>query len=147
EPGALLEPIAFANDNAMVLHPVNAVLQPAVQMTFGQYYTNERQLPVNVLAFGGMNRMRLASNASFRRGDETEVDYLDYSATVEVPLPDVEGPVTVYSQFQNTSHPVFSFTSNVLTATVIRDATVPRVLQVEVGAPGLRQGSDGTRWV
>lgn len=145
EPAGLGAEVVFDADDSLVLHPVTAVLEPAVQQLFGEYYTRERLLPLTVLAFGGMNEMRVSTSASFTGPDGEELGFDPYAASTSVPLPAEEGRLTVHAQFRSTTNPSFPFTSPVFTTTIVRDASAPVV--VRLTPSGARAGEDGRLWV
>lgn len=128
--------------DALTLHPVTAVLRPVLPLVEGHRYVSGDEVAVDVLAFGGVTGMRLATDESFLDDEGEPLPFVTHSASVTVPLPAREGPIELFGQFEVRSEGGFAFTSEVFSTTVIRDVTPP----VVVGARflGVQQGADGT---
>ncbi|MFH1809160.1 MAG: carboxypeptidase-like regulatory domain-containing protein [Pseudomonadota bacterium] len=131
----------FTGSAGLTLYPVSAVLIPALQQIFGQYYTSQAAVPVHVLQFGGMNQMRLSTDANFASGTTT---WMDYVASTDVDLPAVEGAIQISAQFRNTQVHGFTFQSPVYHTQVVRDVTPPQVAGTRVR--GRSAGEDGKIW-
>jgi len=136
----------FVGDDAIVLHPVTAVLLPTVQQTEGQFYTRDDSLPLNVLAFGGVTAMRLGTDVGFRDVDAAPVPFTPYNASAVVPLPARQGPIDVFGQFEARGDAddagAFVFVSPTFKTTVVRDATAPTIA---TAAPaGIAPNADGS---
>lgn len=134
---------SFAGDDALTLHPVTAVLLPTIQQTEGRFYTREDSVPLAVLAFGGVTTMRLSTDAGFLEGD-VAVPFVPFSAQATVPLPDRQGDIPVFAQFEAAANG-FSFLSPTFSTTVVRDVTAPRV--VAAAPPGVARNDDGSFFI
>jgi len=133
--------------DALTLFPVTAVLQPNLSTEDnGAYYTSGDDVSVNVLAFTDASqlRMRVSTDPSFADGADA---FVPYSAQVTQALPDVQGPVALYGQFQaqHPDHPQFVFTTDLFSTEVVRDTEPPEVIDVEVR--NLVASEDGTLWM
>lgn len=134
----------LSDDDGMVLFPATAVLVPSIQQSFGRYYTQGGDVPLQVLAFGGITAMRLSTDPAFTT-DDGEDAFSTYSATATVPLPEEEGPIAVYGQFQAVSGDDFTFTTGLFETEVVRDVSAPEVVSVKVR--GRSPADDGTVYV
>lgn len=135
---------ALAGDDAMVLHPITAVLEPMLPQVEGGYYTADDTVTMKVLAFGsGSLSMRLSTDPSFTTDDGEPQPFEPYAATKEVALPDTEGVIAVHAQFEARSD-AFTFVSRSFATTLVRDVTPPEVLRLD--APGVPP-TNGKRWV
>lgn len=87
----------------MMLYPVSAVTRFAVSGTSGEIlgapYTRRRDVDLVLLAFGGVNEMRLSESPSFVEEGES-VAWREYVAQTPVGLSAGEGQKTVYTQFR-----------------------------------------------
>jgi hypothetical protein len=142
--GARLE-YAFTAEQAMVLHPVTAVLLPILQRTEGTYYTAERSAEIQVLAFGAVTGMRLSTDRTFSDAAGELLPFEPYSATKTVLLPEEEGAITVWAQFEARSADGFVFLSPLFSTTIVRDATPPVIERAD--ALAIRADAQGVRWV
>src|SRR5690606_1839458 len=119
---------SLSGDAAMVLHPITAVLEPMLQQVEGGYYTADSTVTMKVLAFGsGALSMRLSTDPSFSTVDGESQPFEPHAATKEVALPDVEGVIPVYAQFEARSD-AFTCVSRSFSTNVVRDVTPPEVL-------------------
>jgi len=106
----------------LVLHPITAVLRPQLPLVEGQRYTAADAVDVDVLAFGGVTDMALGVD------DDPLATLTTYAATAAIPLPDREGPITLKARFEARSADGFVFSSDVFSATIVRDVTPPEVV-------------------
>jgi|GEM_PF-1147902 len=119
---------------ALTLHPVTAVLQPNLSTEDnGAFYTSGDDVRLTVLAFAEEShlQMRVSTDPSFNDGGDA---FVPFNAQVTQELPDVEGPVVIYAQFQ-TQHPEydeFVFTTSLFTTEVVRDTQPPEVIDVAI---------------
>ncbi|MFH1809440.1 MAG: fibronectin type III domain-containing protein [Pseudomonadota bacterium] len=134
--------VRFEDTQALQLYPVSAVLIPAVQQTFGQYYTRDDSIPVQVLQFGGMNEMQVWADNPAASGT---LDWVPFAATADVPLPAREGVLTLLAQFRNTQVSGFTFDSGLFSTQVVRDVTPPAVLGARLR--GRTTGALGRIWL
>jgi len=133
----------FSGADALTLHPVTAVLLPQLDRVDGTFYTRGSSVPLAVLAFGGVTGMRLQAVACDQPApacaDVAFADddgFAEYSATVDQALPDVEGRVGLFAQFEARSAGGFTFTSPVFLSSVVRDVTPPALRAVSVLGEG-----------
>ncbi|MDP2341587.1 MAG: Ig-like domain-containing protein [Deltaproteobacteria bacterium] len=122
----------FAGGEALTLHPVTAVLLPQLPLIDGSFYTRDDVVTVAVLSVGAVTGMRLIAVpctqaapgcASAQFGDTDP--FVQPAASAEPTLPDVEGRIGVFVQFESRS--AFVFTSPVFNTTIVRDTTAPEV--------------------
>lgn len=141
--------LSFLGDDALVLHPVTAVLLPAVQQTEGVFYTREDTLPLSVLAFGGVSSMRLSTDVGFLDDAGAPLGFSPYSASANVPLPARQGVIEIFAQFEargsEDDSGAFVFTSPVFSTSVVRDVTAPTLSAAT--PPGLEPSPDGSYFV
>jgi hypothetical protein len=87
--------------------------------------------------------MRLSTDAGFLEGD-VAVPFVPFSAQATVPLPDRQGDIPVFAQFEAAANG-FSFLSPTFSTTVVRDVTAPRV--VAAAPPGVARNDDGSFFI
>lgn len=143
--GALLAQ-TFDGDESLRLFPVTAVMLPLagpnVRISDGTAFVAGSDVPLAVLAFGGVTHMRLGTDPDFDN-DGVGVDFEPFAASKAVALPDIEGTIPVFAQFEIRSAvdgSPFIFTSEVYATSVVRDVSSPTVLSVAL--PGVDQ-NDG----
>ncbi len=135
----------FDGDDALILHPITAVVLPQGPLQGdGMLSTRQDEVPAAILAFGGVTGMRLqAAACTLSAPDCADVTFADdqpfvpYSASATLSLPDVEGRIGLFAQFEARSAGGFVFHSPVFAAVVLRDTTPPLVREARVlgGAP------------
>lgn len=118
----------FAGAQALTLHPVTAVLLPQLARVEGSFYTRGDSVDLAVLPFGGVTGMRLVAadcNVDCSVVDFAGAPFVPHAAAASVALPDVDGAIAVFAQFE--VRDTFVFTSPVFSTTVVRDTTAPEV--------------------
>ncbi len=146
EPPTVLFDEGSADGDALLLYPVTAVLKPNLSTEDnGAYYTRDDEVAVDVLAFTDASQlsMRVSTDPAFAA---EAAPFAAFTAQVTVALPNVQGPVPIYAQFQAQSpdHPEFVFTTDLFSTEVVRDTVPPAVIDVEVR--NLVPDADGTYW-
>ncbi|MDP2343495.1 MAG: carboxypeptidase-like regulatory domain-containing protein [Deltaproteobacteria bacterium] len=142
----------FDGEDAIVVHPISAVLLPVVNdptvvADQGVTYVRGDVLPLTVLRDVpqpdvGITRMRLATNAAFVDDADAPLAFIAYDLNHTVTLLDVEGPQLVHAQFEARSPGGFAFTSPIFTLAIVRDVSPPVI--VEASLLGLvRDGAGG----
>jgi hypothetical protein len=126
----------FADEGSLRLYPISAVLLPiagdGVRLLDGRAFLSADSAPLAVLAFGGVDEMRLSTDASFLDADGVEVPFVPFNASTAVALPAREGPLDIFAQFrvQSDDEGGFIFTSEVFRTAVVRDVTAPELLSL-----------------
>jgi hypothetical protein len=150
ENGAARPQHQFSGDDALVVHPVTAALQPSlgdgtIILDEGIAYVRGDSAPLLVLPFVtradlelGVTGMRLSTNASFLDASQQPIPFVPHQATTSVPLPQAEGPIQVFAQFEARSGDnAFAFVSPTVSMTLIRDTIPPAVVDLRaIGLPG-----------
>jgi hypothetical protein len=127
----------FAGAQALTLHPVTAVLLPQLARVEGSFYTRGDSVDLAVLPFGGVTGMRLVAadcNVDCSVVDFAGAPFVPHAAAASVALPDVDGAIAVFAQFE--VRDTFVFTSPVFSTTIVRDTTVVVVDGDDVGGGG-----------
>lgn len=149
--------IELSSGDELTLHPVTSVLRPAlgvaldgesapaVQLSGGVFYTSSSRVPVDVLAFGGVNRMRLAANALFVDEDGVTLPFVDFNASAEIPLPAAEGIIDLFAQFEQSAEG-FTFVTPAFSGRVVRDATPPLLQRAILRGAAVITGEAAT-WI
>jgi hypothetical protein len=136
----------FDGDDALRLYPVTAVLLPVagegVRITDGRAVVARDDVPLAVLAFGGVNEMRLSTTADFHDASSSGQPFVPYAATTSVALSDAQGPLPVFAQFRvRSADDDFVFTSDTYSTTVVRDITPPVISKISIDGVDARESS------
>ncbi|MBN1960033.1 MAG: carboxypeptidase regulatory-like domain-containing protein [Deltaproteobacteria bacterium] len=131
------------------LYPASAVLRFSVSTASGEVlgapYTQNRNVSLVMLAFGGVNEMRFSESPDFIEGG-IEVLFRDYLAEVPVTLSDGEGEKIMYAQFRVMSATgVERLRTETYHTSVIYDATPPLVVSLTAAPSALSW--DGKRYL
>ena len=144
---------AFTGDANIVVHPVSAVLLPKIPsdgliVDGDDVLLRRDDVPLAVLSFSsdevagiGVTGMRLSTAPTFLDDAGAALPFSPYTADATVAVPPVDGPVSVYAQFEARSAQGFAFTSSTFSIDLVRDTTPPSVVEAQV--LGLSTASDG----
>lgn len=112
------------------LYPASAVVRFSVEQDDGTYvdgapYTKRNDVDLLLLAFGGVNQMRVSDDPDMTLGTGDEVLWESHLATKPVSLSAGEGRKTTYAQFRVVDGVDVRLESSIYSATIVLDQTPP----------------------
>ncbi len=135
---------------SLKIYPASAVVRFSVPQDDGSFvdgapYTKRTDVNLLLLAFGGVNEMRISESSTMTQSDGSDVPWESHLAQKPVVLSSGEGQKTYYAQFRVMDGSVVRLTSDIFSTSIVLDQTPPSVTTVQIDPTAVVVGD--TRYI